>query len=147
MHNEEGTKPIRYSDFVIPWWVISGSFVIGHSDCPCGAVGAHHSVKMEARVQFPSRALLDGTVRQMEERPSSNLGECGFDSHPCYLRMRRMALGRRAVCKTAAFARQVRFLPDALTFGPLVYRQDIGFSTRKAGFNSPTDCSGRVISH
>ena len=82
---------------------------------PCGAVGAHHSVKMEARVQFPSRALLEtrkcevgirkfehdskglwfrvpssainrGTVRQLAERPSSNLGECGFNSHPCYLK-------------------------------------------------------------
>jgi hypothetical protein len=26
--------------------------------------------------------------------------------------------------------------------GPFVYRKDTGFSTRRAGFNSPTDCSG-----
>jgi hypothetical protein len=38
-------------------------------------------------------------------------------------------------------ARQVRFLTGALGFGPLVYRQDTGFSARGAGFNSPTDCS------
>ena len=25
-----------------------------------------------------------GTVRQLVERPSSNLGLCGFESHPCY---------------------------------------------------------------
>ena len=30
-----------------------------------------------------------------------------------------------------------------LTLGPLVYRQDTGFSTRRAGFNSPADCSGK----
>lgn len=25
-----------------------------------------------------------GTVREPAERPSSNLGVCGFESHPCY---------------------------------------------------------------
>ena len=28
------------------------------------------------------------------ERPSSNLGDCGFDSLPCYLNMRRLGIGR-----------------------------------------------------
>ena len=35
-----------------------------------------------------------GTVRQPAERPSSNLGACGFDSLPCYSsNMRRLGIG------------------------------------------------------
>jgi hypothetical protein len=75
---------------------------------------ARHSVTVEGRVQFSSGAL-DGTVRQPAERPSSNLGVCGFDSHPCYWNCvgRRWDAGRPV--KPPHTARQVRFLTGALT--------------------------------
>src|SRR5262245_59966313 len=82
-----------------------------------------------------------GTVRQPAERPSSNLGECGFDSHPCYWSCvgRRWDAGRPV--KPPHTARQVRFLTGALN-GPFVYRQDIGFSAREGGFDFAKECSG-----
>jgi hypothetical protein len=73
---------------------------------------------------------------------AQTLEKCGFDSHPCYCECvgRRWDAGRPV--KPPHTARQVRFLTGALVFGPFVYRQDIGFSAREAGFNSPTDYWG-----
>ena len=47
-------------------------------------------------VQIPSGTLLMNMARYANpaERPSSNLGDCGFDSLPCYLNMRRLGIGR-----------------------------------------------------
>ena len=38
----------------------------------------------DAWVRLPLGAVLNGTVRQLVERPSSILGVCGFDSHLCH---------------------------------------------------------------
>ena len=40
--------------------------------------------KLVTSLTLQARKEEDGTVRQLAERPSSNLGMCGFDSHPCY---------------------------------------------------------------
>ena len=107
---------------------------------PCGAVGAHHSVKVEARVQFPSRALRHGTPtgRATKLKP----WRVWVRLPPVLLE----CVGRRWDAGWPVTpphsARQVRFLTGALVFGPFVYRQDTGFSAREAGFDSPTDCSG-----
>ena len=57
-----------------------------------------------------------GTVRQPAERPSSNLGDCGFDSLPCYLKHHASAGHWRAQVAVTHPPRavQVRLLPDAL---------------------------------
>jgi hypothetical protein len=63
-----------------------------------------------------------GTVRQPAERPSSKLGDCGFDSHSCHPSSRRV--GWALACPGAL---QVRLLPGALAWtaehGPVVYWQ------------------------
>lgn len=111
---------------------------------------------MEARVQFPSGALKQhGTPtgratklkpwRVWVRLPPVLLQVSSFKLKTRNLKPEtptgvgwRWDAGRSV--KPPPPARQVRFLPDALVFGPLVYRQDTGFSTRRAGFNSPTDC-------
>jgi hypothetical protein len=40
------------------------------------------------------RGRLDSAVRKLAKRRSSNLRACGFDSHPCYLTMRRLGIGK-----------------------------------------------------
>ena len=59
----------------------------------------------------------DGTVREPAERPSSNLGGCGFESLSCYsgegpgLIAFGRAVGRQAACKAAALAGTVGSIP------------------------------------
>ena len=73
----------------------------------------------EVWVRLPLGALMRGTVRQLVERPSSNLGACGFNSHLCHFRRKR---GTASVARWAArppvkrpslWAMWVRFPPEA----------------------------------
>lgn len=105
---------------------------------------------------------LPGTVRQPAERPSSNLGDCGFDSHSCHSHLGGSAFGRavvrRAACKAAALRGNVGSIPTRGTEGirsaelKSKFRnpnsamrgarssngQDTRLSTWRCGFNSRT---------
>src|SRR5437764_985673 len=52
--------------------------------CPIGAVwSARFLVAEKVTGSNPVWGAV-GTVRETVKRPNSNLGACGFDSHPCY---------------------------------------------------------------
>jgi hypothetical protein len=83
-----------------------------------------------SRVQIPSGTLVPqvnhGTVRKPAKRPSSNLGDCGFNSRLCHLQRIASvgwALASPSDCKSPA-ARCAGSTPArrTLSFGPFVYR-------------------------
>jgi hypothetical protein len=78
-------------------------------------------------VRLPLGALMNGTVRQLVERPSSNLGACGFNSHLCHFRPGAgnclgRAVGRQAACKAAALMGNVGSIPTRGTGGSFFQR-------------------------
>ncbi len=91
--------------------------------CPRGAAwSARLPVTQEIAGSNPVEGANVGAVRKPEKRPSSNLGDCGFDSRLRHLRVVLLT----AACK-AVVAKEVRWMtrgliPSQPTDGPFVYR-------------------------
>jgi hypothetical protein len=119
----------------------------GPLNAPVEQWRVHHSVKVEARVQFPSGALLEfgrhGTPigRAAELKPRRCVGST--PTRATESRVGRV-LGDQAVCKTAA-ACWVGSIPTRRTeemARSSMCGEDTGPSNRKEGFDSPAGHSG-----
>jgi hypothetical protein len=92
------------------------------TSCPRGAAwSARLPVTQEIAGSNPVEGAY-GAVRKAEKRPSSNLGDCGFDSRLRHLRVVLLT----AACK-AVVAKEVRWMtrgsiPSQPTDGPFAYR-------------------------